>query len=161
MSTTNVTSARVALVVLAALILGIVGVAWSGIFPSQCNEIRKLEGDEQTLAKLRLKLTDFINSREGRIALVEIPGRSQRNQKLPIGFDAVVSELKINKTYLQLVKEVDRSSDLLEQPASITAVGIGYSRSRILFPVAKSTTKLGRFDPMTLVGPPVIRCERS
>ena len=159
MNTTNrisVVLATLGLLVVAGLVFG---GAWFELIPTQCRDIRKIADREDVVERLRLDLTEFVNSFEGRDALLGMSGQTQRRERLPRTFDAVVSNLEINTDRVLLVQEFDRIGRRGAEPNTITAIGIGYTRARLLYSITNQAEIHGRIDPIELSKDSYVVCD--
>lgn len=121
-----------------------------------CYEVETLATDEEAVEDLRVELTRFVNSREGREELIEISGLSVRMQELPAQFRSVFFDLDINSSHLLL--KINQSSSSNYRPSNITAIGVGYARAGLMFPVVDYFKVVRRYDPITLGQDYVLEC---
>lgn len=148
--------ATFALLIIAVLVFG--GTVFD-LYPDQCKEIKELANREEVVEHLRVDLAKFVNSREGRAALLSMSGLTRRSERLPRAFDALISNLDINRDKAQLVREVDHADRSGSGLDAATAIGIGYSRARLLFPITIRTESGGNLDLIELSKDPYIVCD--
>lgn len=159
MSTTNRISVVLATLGLSIIAFLVFGGTLLDLYPNQCKQIKELADREEVVEQLRLDLASFVNSREGRAALLSMSGLTQRSERLPRTFDALISNLEINRDKALLVREVDYTGRTGSGLDATTAIGIGYSRARLLYPITIRKEAGGQIDLISLSKDPHIVCD--
>ncbi len=118
---------------------------------SPCRELQELQSNPNETAKLKLGLTNFLNSLKVRSELKDMAGENFELAEFSESLKPYISDVKFSSQRLELIIKTNRSDKSFKEPYSILEVGIGFARSYILF-TNKNNKLVGKGDSFVQLG---------